>query len=185
MAIILPYEGKVAGSSPARRTNFMKIRVMSEQMIREYNCDVTHAIISIRSPSAIGKGKPVTLPKNKKRHDVLYLVFHDVDDSSRFAGLYDRFEESDAQKICKFVEKNILVDTLICQCEAGISRSAGVAAAISKHLYGEDSFFFKNYLPNRRVYRMLLEELHTEPSKDLDKYDFKDNGKGLLVRFTE
>ena len=47
---------------------------------------------------------------------------------------------------------------ILCQCEAGVSRSAGCAAAIIKWLEGEDEAVFASdlYSPNRHVYRLML-----------------------------
>jgi hypothetical protein len=162
----------------------MDIKVLNEDRARVYPRLLdgvgTHANISIRSPGMIS----ISLPLHAQRQDELFLKFHDVDDRHKEQLMPSNlvyFDNEMAKQIKAFLEKNILVDTLIVNCEAGISRSAGVAAAISKHLTGDDSFFFKNYLPNRLVYRLLLEEFHTEPS-DVSKYNFVDNGKGLLTR---
>ena len=57
------------------------------------------------------------------------------------------------------MEKHNDVPVVICQCEAGISRSAGVASALLK-LYGMDEkeIFTKGlYMPNLLVYKKLLE----------------------------
>ena len=48
---------------------------------------------------------------------------------------------------------------VICQCDAGISRSSGMAAAIAKAFNGEDNWLFEHYIPNRTVYRKVLEKL--------------------------
>lgn len=50
------------------------------------------------------------------------------------------------------------INLIICQCEAGISRSAGVAGALSKVLNKDDSKIFEDYCPNMLVYRTVLEE---------------------------
>jgi len=47
----------------------------------------------------------------------------------------------------------------VVHCSAGIARSAGVAGAISLVLNGKDAMFFKGrYIPNRFVYRTILNE---------------------------
>ena len=50
------------------------------------------------------------------------------------------------------------VDKFIVHCEAGVSRSAGVGAAIMKALNGDDWDVFKNPLkcPNMKCYRTVL-----------------------------
>lgn len=53
------------------------------------------------------------------------------------------------------------IDVLIVQCNAGISRSAGVAAAIAKHFYNDDKWIFNSnkYRPNMKCYQLMLREL--------------------------
>jgi predicted protein tyrosine phosphatase len=43
-----------------------------------------------------------------------------------------------AREIAKFVIQYQDIDTLIVHCDAGISRSAGIAAAISKWYFGSE-----------------------------------------------
>ena len=67
----------------------------------------------------------------------------------------------DAQKVCDFVKANDNVDIIV-HCDAGISRSAGVAAAIMKYLTGSDMEIFKNgkYQPNMWCYRKVLSKFY-------------------------
>ena len=48
--------------------------------------------------------------------------------------------------------------TLICQCEYGQSRSAGVAAAVMEYYYSKGIHIFADvrYYPNKLVFRKLL-----------------------------
>lgn len=88
--------------------------------------------------------------------DWLKLSFDDID---YFVGEnYVLFDETYADKILNFVEKNKHVDTLLVHCEAGISRSPAIAAAISKIYLGykEDQIYFDKYSPNMLVYNVLL-----------------------------
>lgn len=73
------------------------------------------------------------------------------------------FKDEQAQEIAEFVygcKDNI--DLLICQCEYGQSRSAGCAAAISEHFYGNgiDIFADDRYYPNKLVFRKVLNALN-------------------------
>lgn len=92
--------------------------------------------------------------------DVLKLHFDDVENNE--TGYYAITDE-DAKRIANFV-KNIddKIDILIVHCLAGRSRSAGVAGAISKWKFNDDSYFFKNYTPNMLCYRKVLDCLMTE-----------------------
>jgi len=144
----------------------MKFIIMSEREIRDYKTDMKHIIISISSPNAL----TAIIPPNKKCLGILRLVFHDLDgtnnpsksDYTLFTqGKYTLFTEKQAQAILNFVTRYILnVEVVICQCEAGISRSAGVAGALSKIINGDDTYIFKNYVPNILVYRTILEVSH-------------------------
>ena len=65
----------------------------------------------------------------------------------------------DARKILDFVfAHKDEVDLIVVHCGAGISRSAAVAAALSKILNGDDMWVFENprYCPNNHVYRSIL-----------------------------
>lgn len=68
-----------------------------------------------------------------------------------------------ANKIAEAVrEVEGKVDRIIVHCEAGISRSSGVAAAIMKYLFNDDMAIFNNgkYTPNMTCYRMVLNALN-------------------------
>jgi hypothetical protein len=61
-----------------------------------------------------------------------------------------------------------LMDLCICQCDGGVSRSSGIAAALSYILNQDDTWVFNDprYLPNRLVYRTILDvyyENHPHP----------------------
>lgn len=104
---------------------------------------------------------------------LLALQFNDEDER----GNYERgaplnpnaISWEQADEIVSFVMrcKNSF-DLLIVQCEAGISRSAGCAAAISKYLYNTDDFIFGSpqYCPNMTVYKRVLKAfMNTEFNK--------------------
>jgi predicted protein tyrosine phosphatase len=132
----------------------MKIIVMNEDQITKYKIDEPHILISISSPDS---RKP-SIMHNSSCLETLYLVFHDLE--RPYPQMNARLiSKSDAEAIWESInEYKDKIEVIICQCEAGISRSAGVAGAISKVLNGDDSYFFKKYLPNMLVYRTVLEE---------------------------
>ena len=135
----------------------MEFLVMSEREIQNYDTDKIHIIISIRSPDSL----PIIMPYRKKCLDILRLSFHDLDGIHvpTPATHFTLFTKKDSKKIMNFVTRYILnIELIICQCEAGISRSAGVAAALSKIINGDNKEIFKYYLPNMLVYRKILEE---------------------------
>ena len=74
---------------------------------------------------------------------------------------YKLISKDDATKIVNFVLAwKDKVDKIIVHCNAGISRSSGVCAAIMKALTGSDKEIFNShrYLPNATCYKMVLEE---------------------------
>ena len=83
-----------------------------------------------------------------------------VNDSDKF--FYKLFSERQAHHIASFVfEHKDEVETIICQCEYGMSRRAGVAAAIKEYFNNDGISIFadKNYYANIYVFRLTLKAL--------------------------
>lgn len=96
-----------------------------------------------------------------KDNDVLKIVFYDIRPSSTIKEHYDRLLP-EAKDIAKFVNQKILEGKdIICQCDYGISRSAGLAAAILERYAhrGIDVFANYKYTPNQFVYNKVYQEL--------------------------
>lgn len=129
----------------------MHFLVLGRAEVLKTTPDVPYIVVSITdygAPEAIVAASPNQL-------GVLRLQFHDADTVQ--AGRVVISEE-DARTITRFVQQHrAKADLIICQCEAGISRSSGVAAALSKWLNSDDAPFFRHYVPNRLVYRTVLE----------------------------
>ncbi len=97
--------------------------------------------------------------------DILRLSFSDAD--GKGLDVYgnpveesDLMTDEDARNVAAFVDAHRDVRILV-HCDAGISRSAGVAAAILKYYTGDDSKIFKGgwYYPNMWCYRKTLNAL--------------------------
>lgn len=117
-----------------------------------------YALISISCPN-----DRVTLPKDEFRKDVLFLEFDDLDQPAVILGglKCKLFSPEDATAIIEFYAKHVIYpEYVIVHCDAGISRSPAVAAALTKMSGHADHDFFKRYLPNRRVYSLLLAEFY-------------------------
>lgn len=117
-----------------------------------------NVIISITDPDS----REAAIPPSKETKDILRLQFWDIVDYSRMATeeekkKYERiFDDFDALAIVKFIQQHIDdVEMIICHCEAGISRSAGVAAALARLCNGDDQDFFARYHPNKLVHRKI------------------------------
>ena len=105
--------------------------------------------------------------------DILFLRFDDVE-----AGEINQMTRSDAENIIQFVNSNInKVDQIIVHCGAGISRSAGVAAALMLIINGDDSPIFNDpkRCPNRHCYRTLLNTFFGSYSEEAIEERFKHN----------
>ena len=68
------------------------------------------------------------------------------------------FNQADALAVRAFVQVNIdEVDYFLIHCDAGVSRSRAVAAALEFVYNGNDGEHFEKGVPNRTVYREVLE----------------------------
>ena len=100
---------------------------------------------------------------------VLRLYFDDVDndllnDESE-GEKYFMISNEQATLIADFYARvHNKVDTIICQCEHGQSRSAAIAAAFLEHQSGDGITIFADdrYYPNKIVFRKVLQALKKE-----------------------
>ena len=133
------------------------IRILNRKEAKKFSCeshDFKTAIISITDTDR--ENEHFNFTKENGIKSVLYLKFDDVEKTYRNQIVISKEQ---AESIVKFVNKNKnKVDKFIVHCEAGVSRSAGVGAAIMKALNGDDWDVFKNPLmcPNMKCYRMVL-----------------------------
>lgn len=115
------------------------------------------AIISIYTPT----DEPANICKdNKSIKDVLYIPFVDAEciDAEKYPEGWI-YSDEQAELVYNFVMKyKNQIECLWIHCDGGVSRSAGMAAAILKALTGDDSQIFDNkeYYPNMTVYRRTL-----------------------------
>lgn len=156
----------------------MRIRIFSrtnavKESYREL--EKSKVIISISDPD---KSRAGFNRYNKSIKAKLFLFFYDIDKKTEdvFKG-YEMMSRSDANRIFDFVcywqDK---VDEIWVNCEAGVSRSAGVAAAITEHLGMDSSVIFDDtrYLPNMYCYRLTknafdrIDNYHLNRRLDID-----------------
>jgi predicted protein tyrosine phosphatase len=138
-----------------RSGNVMKkIYIKSEREIGPFieTLGKDFILISITSPAE----DHVKILPNDHNRGVLRLKFHDIESP---IGGYSHFTSSQAASIRAFIESNHSTDTIVCQCEAGISRSAGVAAALTKYYGMDETIIFTGgrWMPNILVYQKLLQ----------------------------
>ena len=127
------------------------------------------AVISIRD---VGSAAPVIKRDGNGIDTVLSLSFDDVEEGNNC------ITERDAKKIVSFVKSlGKSYENLIIHCEFGQSRSAGVAAAVSVMLTGDDSWIFEDsrYYINFTCYTKTLSAIDADAPvwrKFLDKLKF-------------
>ena len=143
-----------------------EIEKMSKHPLPEHT-----AIISITDANDI----PVNLEYMPEF--LLRVVFDDVDNDvfmdelgreptpdERIETRYNMITDDQANQIALFYYNNQKdISTLICQCEHGQSRSAGVASAILefRSRRGIEIFADDRYYPNKVVFRKVFEALKT------------------------
>jgi predicted protein tyrosine phosphatase len=135
----------------------LNIAIASREVAERYSCELKHAVLSITDP---GMGQ-ARLAANPNRLGLLRLSFDDVDPRLGYRGSSVRlFDERHARESAEFVTSHLTTtELLVVHCEFGRSRSAGIAAAVSRWRNGDDAEFFTRFDPNRHVYGLMLREL--------------------------
>ena len=137
----------------------MNIFVFSQRNIEKYavlNQNTPTILISITTHNSASANVKSNSKNNIK--NILFLTFDDTDNTT--TGI----QKKDAKRIKKFLNTNIPkynIDTILVNCNAGQSRSAGVAAALMFYFNNDDTPIFDNpmYKPNMLCYRTVLNEL--------------------------
>lgn len=143
----------------------MNVIVLSRTKARKFsysNKENECVIISITDPFS----KTNRFARTSYIKDVLRVEFDDIDQQSQGGILMN---ETHANTIASFVDKwKDKVDTIVVHCEAGVSRSAGTAAAILKFINNDDSPVFDNgrFCPNMHCYRMMLNAFYCEINEE-------------------
>lgn len=144
------------------------------QAERSNEVETPHIIISVYTEGH----EPPRLATNEHTRETLQLAFDDLDDPSFWSlsteAFFGRepiyFSVRMADQIIDLVEKTKDdIDTIICHCDLGQSRSPAVAAALAKYFNGDDSEFFPlpamygspRYCPNKWVYHALYKRLRS------------------------
>lgn len=147
----------------------MKIFVMNRNEAIEF-CKHPHlgrfVMVSISTPYEDYKEAPFCSATNNVV-DICSVQFLDLDNT--YPIKKDLMQFSDAKKIAEFISK-YEDKTIIVHCDAGQSRSAGVAAAISRYYNNYDFEYFENprYTPNMFCYRLMMDAMI---NYDLERFD--------------
>jgi predicted protein tyrosine phosphatase len=134
-----------------------EVFVRSKGHAAMFESDVPFAAISVSTNA----GEWPVISENN-RVALLQLSFADRDmvreATPEVIEKYDLFRPEQAKQILDFIGENWdKVEAFLVHCEAGISRSPAIAAAITKIAGGDDAYYFRHYSPNRYVYKTLLE----------------------------
>ena len=148
----------------------MQIEIMSREEAYRFSFVPHREKIAVISISDCDKDYP-NLSNNPNNGILAHFKIH-FDDVDMYVGGENCITYDDAGEIASFV-RNIVrlrMDRLIVHCEAGISRSAGVAAAIMKGWDGDDSPVFDNprFRPNMICYRTVLNAVYEKMYLNLD-----------------
>ncbi|MGN0535450.1 MAG: hypothetical protein ACI4IR_05565 [Eubacterium sp.] len=115
--------------------------------------DKDKIIISIRDPNKV---KPEFNINNSSIKDILYLSFYDISEETKsIFGGYESMSPIDAILIRDFVLKwQNEIGAIWVQCEMGMSRSAGIAAAIMEYFDIDSKKILESnqYYPNKLCY---------------------------------
>jgi predicted protein tyrosine phosphatase len=143
----------------------MVLEHMSREKAEAYVGTVPYGLVSITDPDA----PEAKLQPDPLRVAVLRLAFHDFTQTpeefeARMAEAEDQPGEwmlpsaVHAQAIVGFLRSVApKIEKLVIHCEAGVSRSAAVGAALAHCLRQPDEQFFIRSHPNHRVRRLVIE----------------------------
>ena len=137
----------------------MLINILSRQAVIEYSKKPHMELSIVISLSDLQNEAPKLLrARGNGILEQLKLNFEDIEFEDARCMTNDH-----AIKIVRFIHKyQYKVEKIIVSCEAGIRRSAAVAAAIMQHFDGDDWEIFNNpdYCPNIICYRKMLYALN-------------------------
>jgi predicted protein tyrosine phosphatase len=137
-----------------------KVRVtwMGYDVVQHFTHPAPYVVIAIATPGAAWP----PLVSDHNRIEVLRLAFHDVRKpldtlSMQTQGLV-LYDEAMARQVVDFVARHAAARLVVCHCEAGISRSAGMAAALAELAGRSSQPMFRRAVPNPLVYGLTLYE---------------------------
>jgi len=151
----------------------MKLEIYSREAIEKinkYEFPENTVAISFYDPEPHYNGPTYSPVDYSKIVDkVFYIPLRDIDieilpDYNLTYETYFPEVEELAEFIYDAVENRY---DIICQCEFGQSRSAGCAAAIREHFYGDGIRIFADYryYPNQMVYHKVYDALKAEKAR--------------------
>lgn len=149
----------------------MQFHVFDRIVSTQLSVLIPHIIISIQDPNNRKSFKGVGT--TDQTLEVLNLDFHDVSSKKGYIpkmlmGIPEDqeiiyFNKKHAKKVISIYERNKdKADIVAIHCDAGMSRSPGIAAALQKIHTGNDFLWFNTKTPNMLVYRTIMEEYYAD-----------------------
>jgi len=149
---------------PTYQNNAIEIVVCSREQLAKLRYPKSNPVLIVSITDAIAKFPPI--PSTIPQYTLRRLAFDDIEANIDWFNdrKYTAFTPKLAETVATFIiNRPINIKTIIFQCEAGISRSAAMAAATARYLGLDDMKYFKTpYLPNRLVYQLMVEQLRGE-----------------------
>ena len=142
----------------------LSLQVLDRDGARKISHSKPYAVISITDPEK----RHAALMKNEYLTGTLLLKCNDVSESAAkirsVAASLGAFSEEMAEQVAEFAASQIELGTtlFVISCEAGISRSAGLASALSWFYNHDESFFLVHYKPNQWIRKQMLKALSTK-----------------------
>jgi len=133
----------------------MKVEIMSRTRVTEFSLQKHSELFAVISISDPDKESP-KLHCNIDNGILFQLKLHFADvDVEQDGCITHEQARSVAEYVTSVIDK---ADSIIVHCEAGMSRSAGVGAAVMKYINGSDWNVFNNarFRPNMTCYRKVL-----------------------------
>lgn len=141
----------------------MRFAVLSRHRAQRWVHEDRFIHISIQDPES----EMCSLMDCPSRLGDFHIFFDDIEkqdyDQLGTRNEYVLFDETHARAILNFVNESLIcyrdLDLIVVNCEAGISRSAGVAAALARIFNGRDDCIFGDPAlhPNMTVYQTILD----------------------------
>jgi predicted protein tyrosine phosphatase len=156
-----------------------EIIVLPRSVAKEFVCDKPWAAISIST----NFGEWPNLSE-ENRVGLLQVDFWDLTSVCKKMPDGGMFDEARARQILDFVfplwED---IDVLLVHCEAGVSRSPAVAAALSVIAFGprSDLDYFRKFVPNTHVYRVLLKTYYEGIEPEIPEQQCVGDGQDWFV----
>lgn len=135
--------------------NRLKLTIRSRAAFErnEFDQTVPYAAISITDPD-----DPPVSHKHARCRGILRLCFDGTEDDGPLCSVpYTREMATQVAQFVRALPPDVV--HLVIHCTAGVSRSAGIAAALSTDFFRHDGDIGKTHLPDYQVYEITLRAL--------------------------